>query len=289
MKKFALALLSASLLSTMAFADEDKVLATFKGGQVKESQVLTQFKAALDMQPNTKGKKFSELEPNLQEALVKSYVNMQLLLDEAKSQGIESSKEFQEKMNNVKSQMLQQEVIEKFIKSAVTDKMIEEEYNKMAATYKGKEEVKVSHILVDSEEKAKEVKKKLSKGAKFADLAKEYSKDEGTKVNGGELGYVMEGQLVPEFENKAFSMKVNEISDPVKTAFGWHIIKVMEKRPAQVPALDVAKPSLSNKLSREAVEKYFNDLAAKADVKLNLPKIEVNPEPKAEAAPAQKK
>lgn len=266
-------LLSASLLSSAALAEEG-VVATYKGGDVKESQVVEQYRGALDMQPNTKGKKFGELEPNLQEALVRSYINMQLLLEEAKKQGIESSKEFQEKLNNVKSQMLQQEVVEKFIKSAVTDKMKDEEYGKMVDALKGKEEIKVSHILVDSEEKAKEAKKKLSKGSKFGDLAKQLSKDEGTKANGGELGYIMSGTLVPEFENKAFSMKVGEISDPVKTQFGWHIIKVTDKRAAQVPSKDDAMPMIVNKLNREVVEKFFNDLSTKADVKLNLPNVE---------------
>lgn len=272
MKKILTIILSASILSSAAYADEDKIIATYKGGEVKESQIMQQFKSALDMQPVNQGKKFSELDSNLQEALVKGYINVKLLEQEAINQRLEASKEFQEKLNNVKSQLLQQELVERHIKSMLTDKMIDDEYNKLVDSLKGKEEIKVSHILLDAEEKAKEVKKKLSKGAKFSDLAKEFSLDDGSKATGGELGYIMKGQLVPEFEEKALSMKVNEISDPVKTQFGWHIIKVLDKRPAKIPTKEEAKQGINAKLSREVVEKYFTDLANKAEIKLNLPK-----------------
>ncbi|WP_316354162.1 peptidylprolyl isomerase [Candidatus Trichorickettsia mobilis] len=276
MKKLAIILLSASLTYNTAFAD-DAVVATYKGGEVRESQIMQQFKPALDMQPGNKDKKFSEFDPNLQEALVRGYINVQLLNQEAKNLGIETAKEFQEKLNNVKTQLLQQELIERHVKSAVTDAMIDAEFKKLVDSLKGQEEIKVSHILVDSEEKAKEIKKKLSKGAKFSALVKEFSSDEGSKVNNGELGYITKGQLVPEFETKAFSMKVKEISDPVKTQFGWHIIQVLDKRAAQAPTAETEKPNITSRLSREAVEKYFADLASKADIKLNLPKSEAKP------------
>ena len=275
MKKLAIIFLSASVLSSVAFAgDVDKVLATFKGGEVKESQVMQQFKPALDMAPANKDKKFSELDANLQEALVKGYINFKLLEQEAKNQGIENLPELQEKLNKAKAQLVQQELLERFVKSAVTDKMIDAEYDNLVAKLKGKKEIKVSHILVDNEKKAKDIKVKLSKGGKFEAIAKESSRDEGSKANGGEIGYVIEGQLVPEFEKKAFSMKVNEISEPVYTQFGWHIIKVSDIRDVKIPTKDEAKAGLNDRLSAEAVQKYFADLAAKADVKLNLPKAE---------------
>ncbi|WPY00653.1 Parvulin peptidylprolyl isomerase [Candidatus Trichorickettsia mobilis] len=278
MKKLAIILLSASLTYNVAFAENDPIVATYKGGEVRESQIMQQFKPALDMQPGNKDKKFSEFDRNLQEALVRGYINVQLLNQEAKALGIETAKEFQEKLNNVKTQLLQQELIERQVKAVVTDAMIDAEYKKLVESLKGQEEIKVSHILVDSEEKAKEIKKKLSKGAKFSALVKEFSSDEGSKANNGEIGYITKGQLVPEFEAKAFSMKVKEISDPVKTQFGWHIIQVLDKRAAQVPTAETEKPNITSRLSREAVEKYFTDLASKADIKLNLPKSETTPE-----------
>ena len=285
MKKLAIILLSASVLSSTAFA-EDRVLATYKGGEVKESQVMQQFKPALDMAPANKDKKFSELDANLQEALVKGYINFKLLEQEAKTQGIENLPEFQDKLNKAKAQLIQQELLERFVKNAVTDKMIDAEYDSLVAKLKGKKEIKVSHILVKTEKEAKDIKVKLSKGSKFEALAKSSSLDDGSKNNNGEIGYVIEGQLVPEFEQKAFSMKVNEISDPVKTQFGWHIIKVSDIRDVKIPTKEEARAGIVDKLGSEAVQKYFADLAAKADIKLNLPKA-VDAKPEA-AAPAAK-
>ena len=168
--------------------------------------------------------------------------------------------------------MIQQEVLERLIKDKITDKMVDDEYKVLVASLKGQEEVKTSHILVDTEEQAKEIKKKLNKGSNFADLVKEFSKDESSKASGGEISYVTKGQLVPEYEEKAFSLKKNDISEPVKTQFGWHIIKMLDKRAVQVPNKEQAEQSIKNKLSREIVEKYFGDLAAAADIKLSLDK-----------------
>ena len=269
MKKLATLLLSATLLSSGAYA-EDKVLATFKDGKVTEAEIMTQFKDVLSAQPNLKDKKFSELDKNMQEALVRGYVNTKLLEQEAAKSGIENSKEFQDKITNVKKQLMQQEVIEKYLKSALTDKMIDDEYNKLVASLKDKEEVKASHILVDTEDKAKAAKKKLNKGTKFADVVKEFSTDAATKASGGTIGYFTQGQLVPEFEKKAFEMKIGEISEPVKTQFGWHIIKLEDKRKAKIPTKDEAKQSISGKLNREVLEKFFEDLSKKADLKISL-------------------
>ncbi len=279
MKTTSIILLSASLLVNIAFADDDKVVATYKGGQVKESQVMQQFQPMLASQGG-KEKKFSDLDRTLQETLVRAYINVKLLEQEAKDSGIESSKEFQEKLNTVKNQMVQQDLMERFVKSYVTDKMINDEYNKLVASLKGKEEIKVSHILVATEEEAKKVKNRLNKGEKFAKLAKEVSKDEGSKASGGEIGYIVPGQLVAEFEEKAMAMKVNDISAPVQTQFGWHIITVLDKRPAQIPTKEEAMTSIKNKLSREAIEKHFADLASKADIKIMLPAPQVTDESK---------
>ncbi|WP_341753311.1 MULTISPECIES: peptidylprolyl isomerase [unclassified Candidatus Tisiphia] len=280
MKRISIAFLSASLLASSAFANEDKVVATYKGGEVKESQIMQQFQSSLDNQPSAKGKKFSDLNANIQEMLVRGYIDTKLLEQEAKNSNIESSKEFQTKLNIAKNQMVQQELMERYVKSHVDEKMINAEYDKLVASLKGKEEVKVSHILLATEKEAVNIKNRLNKGEKFAKLAKDLSKDEGSKENGGEIGYITSGQLVPEFENKALSMKVNEISSPVKTQFGWHIITVLDKRPAQIPSKEEATVNITNKLSRDAILKYVADLESKADIKIILPQSQVTDEAK---------
>ena len=270
MKKVAIALLSVTLISSSACAENKNIVATYSEGEVTSEQVMEQFKPMLDMQPENKDKKFSELDKNVQEMLVKGFINQKLFEKEAEKLGIRSSEDFKKKIKAAESQLLQQELIERQLKTAVTDKLIDEEYNKLAKELKGQKEIRVAHILVDTEEKAKEIKKKLNKGSKFEDLVKEFSKDEGSKANGGELGYVMKGQLVPEFENKAFSMKQDEISDPVKTQFGWHIIKALDSRDVKIPPKEQALNGIKGKLSRDTIEKYITELSAKAKIELKL-------------------
>lgn len=114
-------------------------------------------------------------------------------------------------------------------KAALKDvKVSEEEVKKRYEEYKP--EIKASHILVEDEKTAQEVKKKLDEGAKFEDLAKEYSQDPGSAAQGGDLGFFGPGKMVPEFEEAAYGLEVNKISEPVKSQHGFHIIKVTEKK-----------------------------------------------------------
>lgn len=270
MRKLAIVFLSATLLTSSSFADKSQVVATYTGGDVTSAQIMEQFKPMLESQEEHKGKKFSELDKNLQEAIVKGYINQKLFEKEVEKLGIRNSEEFKKKVTAAEAQLLQQEFVEGYLKTAVTDKIVDAEYLTMIDKLKGQKEVKVSHILVDTEEKAKEIKKKLDKGSKFETLVTECSKCEGSKSNGGELGYVLKGQLVPEFESKAFSMKKDEISDPVKTQFGWHIIRVLDFRDVKIPSREEADSNIRSQLSREAMESYFAKLSDQANIQLKL-------------------
>ncbi|MFV9953546.1 MAG: peptidylprolyl isomerase, partial [Rickettsia endosymbiont of Haemaphysalis japonica] len=125
-----------------------------------------------------------------------------------------------------------------------------------------------------------DIKTKLRKRRKFTNLAEELSLDKASASNGGVIGYILlnqPGQLVPEFEKKAFALKVNEVSTPVKTDFGWHIIKVLEKKPVPIPTKEEAKVTIDNILAAEVLKKYIADLEAKADLKIMLPKADSKP------------
>ena len=111
---------------------------------------------------------------------------------------------------------------------------------------KPEEEVKARHILVETEPEARDIKEKLARGADFAELAKEFSKDPGTKDNGGLLGFFSRGQMVPQFEEAAFSAALNEVSEPVQSRFGWHLILVEEKRQKPLPNFDEVKERILN-------------------------------------------
>ncbi len=120
------------------------------------------------------------------------------------------------------------------------------------------EQVKASHILVEDEALATEIKQKLADGADFAELAKEYSTDEGSKENGGELGFFARGTMVTEFEDAAFTLPINQISDPVKSDYGYHIIKVEEKKEAKVANYEDSKASIKETLIEQKMDSEYS-------------------------------
>lgn len=136
------------------------------------------------------------------------------------------------------------------------------------------DQVKARHILVDTEKEALNLKKQIEEGADFAELAKKHSKDTASAENGGDLGHFMRGQMVPEFENAAFSLNAGEVSEPVKTQFGYHIIKVEEKNIYPVFDLSEVKDSIREMLLHDKKTQTFNaELEAwgkKADIKQYL-------------------
>ncbi len=121
-----------------------------------------------------------------------------------------------------------------------------------------KEQVKASHILVDSEDKAKEVKEKLLAGEDFAELAKDYSIDTGNNQQGGELGFFSRGQMVQEFEDAAFSLEIGKISDPIKTKHGYHIIKVEDRKQAKEATYEESKAAIKEILLQEKLPTSYN-------------------------------
>lgn len=120
-----------------------------------------------------------------------------------------------------------------------------------------KEQVKASHILVETKEKAEEVKQKISTGEDLAELAKEYSMDNSNKDKGGELGFFSRGQMLPEFEEVAFSLKIGEISEPVKTQLGYHIIRVDEKKEAKEAKFEDSKEQIRNSILEERIPEAY--------------------------------
>lgn len=265
----ALNLLSANMVST-AYGAAEKIVATYNDIKVTDSQVTTELSALLDSNPMTKGKKLADFEKPMQENLIKLYINSKIVDSEAKKLQLTKSDSYKQKLKIMERRLLEAELAERQIKEKLNDKAIDAEYSKLAKKMKGQKEYMTAHILVDSETKAKEIQKKLKKGASFAELAKEHSNDVSTKNNGGQINYATKGNFVPEYEKVAFSLKKDEISTPVKTKFGWHVIKLVDSRDVKLPTRKEADGMLRQKLSQDIMQTYFSELQDKAKIELKI-------------------
>lgn len=162
---------------------------------------------------------------------------------------------------------------EVFSKVSVSDEKVKKYYENNSSQYKHKAQVKASHILVKTEKKAKEVLKKLNNGANFAEMAKEYSTGP-SKNSGGNIGFFSKGQMMPKFEEAAFNLEIGEISDPVKTKYGYHIIKLKDKKKAGISEFkevkDKIKSSLLDNKKQKAWSDFINTLREEAKIEKKL-------------------
>ncbi|MGI5920999.1 MAG: peptidylprolyl isomerase [Syntrophomonadaceae bacterium] len=152
----------------------------------------------------------------------------------------------------------------------ITEKELKTYFEENKAAFVQEEQVKASHILVETETKAKEVKRKLDNGEDFSKLAREYSADTATKDNGGDLGFFSRGEMVAEFEEAAFSLNVGEVSNPVKTEYGYHIIKVTDKKEAQEANYESSKKEVREAVLDQKMSAQFDSWIKKLYDKYNV-------------------
>lgn len=210
-------------------------------------------------------------------------VSEQLLYEEALRRGLDRDKEVKELLNEARKKILVAKLVEVEVrkKSPIGEDEVKAYYEAHKDEYVTPLRLRVSHILVDTQEQAKEILQKLKEGADFAQLAKQYSKDP-SKERGGDIGYFSRGQLIPEFEDACFGLEVGEISDVVKTQFGYHIIKLTERIESRARELsevtkDIEK-DLKGQAEREGFEQLIKTLRSKAHIKINenlLKEVEV--------------
>jgi peptidyl-prolyl cis-trans isomerase C len=216
--------------------------------------------------------------------LVDQIVSSRLVIQAATSEKLDTTADYARALGMAREQILQEAYVTKLFDSLNDDAKLKPLYDKMVEGMKGTQEVKAQHILVDEEAKAKDLIAQLKKGADFAKLAKENSNDPGTKDNGGDLGYFVKDAMVPEFANAAFALNKGDITEtPVKSAFGWHVIKLEDKRERPAPSFEEAKPQLQAQARQELLQSRLTDLKEKGKVELkpadNLPKLAVEDTP----------
>jgi peptidyl-prolyl cis-trans isomerase C len=206
--------------------------------------------------------------PELQKMVREELINREILQQEAERKGLGSTAEVKQQLELTKQAILLRALQEDFMKTnKLSDEELANEYNKIKAQF-GDKEYRARHILVDTEDKAKALIEQIKKGAKFEDIAKANSKDPGSGQNGGDLDYAAPGNFVPEFSQAMTGLQKGQMTEtPVKTQFGYHIIKLEDIREAQVPSLAEVKPQLSQSLLAKKWTTYQQTLKSKAVIK----------------------
>jgi foldase protein PrsA len=270
MRKIMLALtFTASILALSACSDnnakDNEVIATTKAGSVTKADLYNEMKGSVGAQA------FENL--ILKKAISNEYEvsdkELKAAIEEQKESYGENFEAFLKQQNwteeffeqQVELKVLNEKLIENL--DEITEEQIKAEYEKM------KREVHARHILVDDEKTANEVIAKLKDGGDFAELAKEYSTEPVAKETGGDLGWFGPGKMVQEFEDAAFALPEKELSEPVKTSFGYHVIEVTETREAELKeTYEELKPGIENGLKKQKFEEALANLVKKVDVDL---------------------
>ncbi|MDM0071325.1 MULTISPECIES: foldase protein PrsA [Variovorax] len=205
--------------------------------------------------------------PEMQGQLREEVIAREVFMQEAQKQGLDGTDDYKNQLELARQAILIRQLFENYRKNnPVTDADVQAEYDKFVAANSGKE-YKARHILVETEDQANKILADLKKGAKFEDIAKKQSKDPGSGANGGDLDWAAPASFVPEFSEAMIKLKKGETTAaPVKSQFGYHIIRVDDIRQAQLPKLEEVKPQVVQQLQQQRLQKYQEDLRAKAKV-----------------------
>jgi len=218
--------------------------------------------------------------------LINYLVDVILLSQTAEQQKLADRPEVKHRLAFDRNRLLMESLLQDVGRSALSDQAEHQVYDEAIKQVKNEEEVHARHILVPTEDEAKAILAQLKGGADFATLAKEKSKDPGA-ADGGDLGYFTKEQMVPEFAEVAFKLDKGQLSDPVKTQFGWHIIKVEDKRIKPTPTFDQVKSQIENYVAHRAQAQMVEKLRSAANIerldKPMAPDPSLNP-----AAPSKK-
>jgi peptidyl-prolyl cis-trans isomerase C len=241
-----------------AFA-EDKSAAMVNGISIPQARIDLRVKAAAAQgQPDS---------PELRKAIREDMINLEVVAQEAKKNGLDKNPEVIEQMELAKGSVLVGAYVQDYAKShPITEDQLKQEYDKLKTTV-GSNEYNVSHILVDTEDEAKAIIAQLGKKGKFDKIAKAKSKDAGSAEKGGSLGWAVPSNFVPPFANALLSLKKGTYTkEPVKSQFGWHVIKLDDVRSLKVPSFEELKPQMQQRLQQQTIQDLITALRSKAKI-----------------------
>jgi peptidyl-prolyl cis-trans isomerase C len=253
------ALLSALLaFAASAQAADDKPEVLVNGVSIPKARVDMRVKAAAQQ-----GQPESE---EMRKAIREDLINLEVISQAAAKNGLDKQTDTAQQLELARQSVLAGAFVQDYVKShPVGEDDLKKDYETMRARV-GNKEYKLSHILVETEEDAKKVAAELKKGAKFSKVAKSKSKDPGSKDNGGDLGWAVPSNFVQPFAEAASKLAKGQVSAPVQTQFGWHVIKLEDTRELKVPTFEEMKPNLEKRKQQESIQKLIADLRGKAKI-----------------------
>ncbi len=199
-------------------------------------------------------------------ALLAQMIDLKLMAQAGHAANLENDDLYKQRLSYLIDRALRRAYTKQAVSDAITPDQIKAAYDKAIAAMPAVDEIHARHILVTTEDDAKAIKAQLDAGADFATLAKEKSIEPGAKDSGGDLGYFTQDKMVKPFADAAFALKVNEISQPIQTQFGWHIIQVLDRRPAAKPTLEAMTQQLGQQLYIDKYRALFDQLRKAATI-----------------------
>jgi peptidyl-prolyl cis-trans isomerase C len=281
----------ALLLAVPAAAqDKDPLIAKVNGIEIHQSDLAVAEEEAGQIPPMSPDAK--------RDYLVQFMTDMILVSKAAEAKKMDTTPEFKRKVAFARNKLLMEELLQSVGKEALTDEAMHKVYDEAVKQMGEVQEVHARHILIRAapgddkaskaaEDKIKAIIVRLKKGEDFAKVAAEVTEDPSGKANGGDLGYFSKEQMVPEFSEVAFKLEKGQISEPVKTQFGWHVLKVEDKRVKAMPKFEEVKAQIENYVTRKAQAELVQKLRTDAKVE-KMYKTEEPPAPAAPPAPEKK-
>jgi peptidyl-prolyl cis-trans isomerase C len=278
---FALAAFLFAPLTALRAQDADPVVARANGVDIRQSDIA--------LAEDEIGGNMPQMTPDQKREYLITYLGDVIVLGQAaEQQKLGDRDDVKHRIEFERNKVLMETLLQNVGQAALTDEAMHKVYDDAVKQMTGEQEVHARHILVPTEDEAKAIEAELKKGADFATLAKEKSKDPGA-AEGGDLGYFTKDQMVPEFSEVAFKLDKGQISDPVHTQFGWHIIKVEDKRTKPTPTFDEVKSQLENYVTHRAQAELVGKLRSAANIeRLDQPAAAPDPSTLNPAAPAKK-
>lgn len=254
-----------ALAQDAAAPGPDTVIATVNGEAITESDLAF---AAEDL-----AQELNNVPPNERRSFLASVlIDMKVMAKAARDENMQETEVFQRRQKYLEDRSLRRAYFAEKIGSTVTPDAIQSAYSAAVADFVPQEEVRARHILVTEEADIISIKAEIDAGKPFETAASENSID-GSAQNGGDLGYFGKGQMVPPFEAAAFDLEAGEVSAPVQSQFGWHLIKLEDRRMSSPPPLEQLAPQLQQQVLFETFDRAMEDLKASVDIEVVDPQI----------------